>query len=188
MQYLVKIKWDHAHDQTFVPYPWTIKWKDQTLFSFYQSFGIRVKNVHIYVNILICRKVGSVQNVCLVIGGRLVMGVSTLIGFCFILVFLSSILVHLFQYFTYLLLLFLFLGEKLFPFVTNSHTFTEGWFLFHFVVMHGRTEVCLCTCVHNIFWKLEEHHFKGAKGRRCQGRWLSSFEGHHVQIYWIWRE
>jgi hypothetical protein len=30
------------------------------------------------MNTLICHKVGSVQNVCLVIGGRLVLGVSTL--------------------------------------------------------------------------------------------------------------
>jgi hypothetical protein len=35
--------------------------------------------------------------------------------------------------------------------------------------MCGRMKMCLCTCVHNIFWKLEEHHFKGAKGRRCEG-------------------
>jgi hypothetical protein len=80
MQYLVKIEWDHAHDQTSIPYPWTIKWKDQTLFSFYQSFGIRVKDVHIYVNTLICHRVGSVQNVCLVIGGHLVIGISTLLN------------------------------------------------------------------------------------------------------------
>ncbi len=49
MQYLVKIERDHAHDQTSISYPWTIKWKDQPLFSFYQSFGIRVKDVHIYM-------------------------------------------------------------------------------------------------------------------------------------------
>jgi hypothetical protein len=49
VQYFVKIEWDHAHDQTFVPYSWTTKWKDQTLFSFYQSFDIRVKDVHIYI-------------------------------------------------------------------------------------------------------------------------------------------
>ncbi len=80
MQYLVKIEWDHAHDQTSVPYPWTIKWKDHTLFSFYQSFGIRIKDVHIYVNTLICYRVGSAQNVCLVIGGHSVIGISTLKG------------------------------------------------------------------------------------------------------------
>jgi hypothetical protein len=62
----------------FVPYPWRIKWKDQTLFSFYRSFGIRVKDVHIYVNTLICHRVGSAQNVCLVKGGCLVIGISTL--------------------------------------------------------------------------------------------------------------
>ncbi len=78
VQYLVKIKWDHAHDQTFIPYPWTIKCKHQTIFSFYQSFDIKVKNVHIYVNTLIFHRVGSAQNVCLVIGGHLVIGVSTL--------------------------------------------------------------------------------------------------------------
>jgi hypothetical protein len=59
MQYLFKIKWDHTHDQMFVPYPRTIKWKDQKLFSFYQLFDIRIKNVHLYVNILICHKVGN---------------------------------------------------------------------------------------------------------------------------------
>jgi hypothetical protein len=80
MQYLVKIKLDHARDQTFVPYPWTTKWKDQTLFSFYQSFAIRVKDVCVCVrvNTLIYHRVGSAQNVCLVMGGRLVIGVSTL--------------------------------------------------------------------------------------------------------------
>jgi hypothetical protein len=78
VQYLVKIELDHAHDQTFAPYPWTTKWKDQTLFSFYESFGIRVKDVRMYVNTLICHRVGSAQNVCLAIGGRLVIGVSTL--------------------------------------------------------------------------------------------------------------
>jgi len=78
MQYLIKIKWDHTHDQMSIPYPWTIKWKDQTLFFFYQSFGIRVKDVHICVNTLICHRVHSVQNVCLVIGGRLVIGIFTL--------------------------------------------------------------------------------------------------------------
>ncbi len=79
MQYLVKIEWDHTHDQTSLPYPWTIKWKDQTPFSSYQSFGIKVKNVHIYVNTLICHKVGSAQNVCLETGGRLVIGISTIV-------------------------------------------------------------------------------------------------------------
>jgi hypothetical protein len=49
MQYLVKIELDHGPDQTFVPYQWTTKWKDQTLFSFYQSFGIRVKDVYMCV-------------------------------------------------------------------------------------------------------------------------------------------
>jgi hypothetical protein len=69
VQDFVKIEWDHAHDQTSISYPWTIKWKDQTLFSSYQSFGIRVKDVHIYmcVNTLICHRVGNAQNVCLVI-------------------------------------------------------------------------------------------------------------------------
>jgi hypothetical protein len=47
-------------------------------------FGIRVKDVHIYicvcVNILICHKVGSAQNVCLVIGGHSVLGIYTLKG------------------------------------------------------------------------------------------------------------
>jgi hypothetical protein len=62
----------------FVPYPRTIKWKDQKLFSFYQLFDIRIKNVHLYVNILICHRVGNAQNVCLVIGGHLVIGISTL--------------------------------------------------------------------------------------------------------------
>jgi hypothetical protein len=61
-----------------IPYPWTIKWKDQKLFSFYQSFDIRVKNLHLYVNTLICHRVGNAQNVCLVICGRLVIGISTL--------------------------------------------------------------------------------------------------------------
>ncbi len=75
MQYLVKIERDHAHDQTSIPYPWTLKWKDQPLFSFYQSFGIRVKYVHIYVNILIFH---NAQNVCLVIGGHLMIGIFTL--------------------------------------------------------------------------------------------------------------
>jgi hypothetical protein len=42
-------------------------------------FGIRVKDVHIYVNTLICHRVGSPQNVCLVVGGHLVIGVSTLV-------------------------------------------------------------------------------------------------------------
>jgi len=79
MQHLVKIEWDHTHDQTSIPYPWTIKWKDQTLFSFYQSFSIRVKDVHIYVNISICHRVGSAQYVCLIIGGRLVIGISILV-------------------------------------------------------------------------------------------------------------
>jgi hypothetical protein len=86
MRYLVKIELDHAHDQTFVRYPWTTKWKNQTLFSFYQSFGIRVKDVCIYMCVcvcvceytLICHRVGKAQNVCLAIGGRLVIGVSTL--------------------------------------------------------------------------------------------------------------
>jgi hypothetical protein len=41
-------------------------------------FGIRVKDVHIYVNTLICQRVGSAQNVCLVIGGHLVISVFTL--------------------------------------------------------------------------------------------------------------
>jgi hypothetical protein len=53
--------------------------EDQTLFSFYQLFGIRIKDVHVYVNILICHRVGSAQNVCLVIGGRLVIDVFTLV-------------------------------------------------------------------------------------------------------------
>jgi len=80
---LVKIERDHAHPypihgQTSIPYPWTIKWKDQPLFSFYQSFGIRVKDVHIYVNILIFHRVGSAQNVCLVIDGHLMIGIFTL--------------------------------------------------------------------------------------------------------------
>jgi hypothetical protein len=79
VQYWVKIEWDHAYDQRSVPYPWTIKWKDQTLFSFYQSFGIRIKDVHIYVNILICHRVGSAQNVCLVIGAPLVIDIFTLV-------------------------------------------------------------------------------------------------------------
>jgi len=79
VQYLVKIEWDHAHYQTSIPYSWTIKWKDQTLFSFYQSFGIRVNDVHIYVNTSICHRVGSAQNVCLEIDGHLVICVSTLV-------------------------------------------------------------------------------------------------------------
>jgi hypothetical protein len=95
MQYLVKIEWDHTHDQMHVPYPWIIKRKDQTLFSFYQSFGIKV--ICVCVNTLICHRVGSAQIACLVIGGRLVIGVSTLIAFCFVFVFIGSILVHLFQ-------------------------------------------------------------------------------------------
>ncbi len=78
MQYLVKIERDHAHDQTSIPYLWTIKWKDQPLFSFYQSFGIRVKDVYMYVNILIFHRVGNAQNVCLVIGGRLMICILTL--------------------------------------------------------------------------------------------------------------
>ncbi len=51
VQYFVKIKWDHTHDQTSIPYSWIIKWKDQTLFSFYQLFDIRVKDVCIYIYI-----------------------------------------------------------------------------------------------------------------------------------------
>jgi hypothetical protein len=35
--------------------------------------------IYIYVNTLICHRVGSAQNVCLAIGGHLVIGVSTLI-------------------------------------------------------------------------------------------------------------
>jgi hypothetical protein len=38
-----------------------MKWKDHTLFSFYQLFGIRVRDVRIYVNTLICHRVGSAQ-------------------------------------------------------------------------------------------------------------------------------
>jgi hypothetical protein len=37
--------------------------------------------VHIYVNTLICHKVGSAQNACLVIGGHLVIGISNLHSF-----------------------------------------------------------------------------------------------------------
>jgi hypothetical protein len=49
------------------------------------------------VSTLICHRVGSAKNVCLVRGGRLVIGDPTLIAFCFILVFLGYLLVHLFQ-------------------------------------------------------------------------------------------
>jgi hypothetical protein len=56
--------------------------RPNTIF-FYQSFGIRVKDVYIYiyVNTLICHKVGSAQNVSLVIGECLVIGISTLHSF-----------------------------------------------------------------------------------------------------------
>jgi hypothetical protein len=48
-------------------------------FCYSAPFGIKVKDVHIYVNTLICQRVGSAQNVFLVISGHLVINVFILV-------------------------------------------------------------------------------------------------------------